>query len=100
MANEEHLAILRQGGEVWNQWRKDKLGITPDLSTADLSYAGLRQADLSEAYLSQANLTETRVGWTVFVNVDLSEVKGLESIKHGGPSSIGIDTITKSQGKI
>jgi uncharacterized protein YjbI with pentapeptide repeats len=33
MANPEHLAILKQGVEVWNRWRKEKPGIQPDLSS-------------------------------------------------------------------
>jgi hypothetical protein len=41
-----------------------------------------------------------RVGYTTFANVDLSGVKGLETVYHSGPSSIGIDTIYKSKGKI
>jgi len=32
--------------------------------------------------------------------VDLSRVKGLELIKHEGPSTVGIDTLFRSQGKI
>lgn len=34
MANEEHLAILKQGVEVWNQWREQHLQIVPDLRDA------------------------------------------------------------------
>ena len=37
---------------------------------------------------------------TNFTNVDLSTTKGLEAVKHDGPSSVGIDTIYRSQGKI
>jgi hypothetical protein len=37
---------------------------------------------------------------TVFADVDLSEAKGLEAVKHEGPSTIGIDTIYKSGGQI
>ena len=37
MANEEHLAILRQGVEAWNKWRHRNLGISPDLRKADLT---------------------------------------------------------------
>ena len=37
---------------------------------------------------------------TVFANVDLSEVKGLDSVRHAGPSTIGIDTLFRSKGKI
>lgn len=40
------------------------------------------------------------MGWTVFGNIDLQQVKGLDSLHHRGPSSIAIDTITLSQGKI
>lgn len=36
MANEEHLAILKQGMEVWNQWRKENREIRPDLHHANL----------------------------------------------------------------
>ena len=37
---------------------------------------------------------------TNFGDVDLSEVKGLEAIRHNGPSTVGVDTLIKSQGKI
>ena len=37
---------------------------------------------------------------TIFADVDLSAAKGLETIEHHGPSTIGIDTIYKSRGKI
>ena len=33
-------------------------------------------------------------------DVDLSSAKGLETVWHGGPSTIGIDTIYRSRGKI
>ncbi len=35
-----------------------------------------------------------------FADVDLSTAAGLETIKHDGPSTIGIDTIYNSHGKI
>lgn len=31
MANEEHLAILRRGVEVWNEWIKENSHIEADL---------------------------------------------------------------------
>lgn len=80
MANQEHLDILKQGVEAWNQWRKDHPAINPDL----------READLREAI----------IGWTTFANIDLSTVKGLETVKHLGPSTIGIDTVYLSSGNI
>ena len=40
VANEEQLKILKQGVEVWNQWREKHPGI--DLSGVDLCEADLR----------------------------------------------------------
>jgi len=61
MANEEQLAILRQGVEVWNKWRKEYPNVEVDLRKAnlrgaDLMEASLLRADLMEADLSVANL--------------------------------------------
>lgn len=66
MADQEHLDILKQGVETWNQWREQHSEIKPDLSQAglyradlsgaDLHQTNLYQADLSEANLSHANL--------------------------------------------
>lgn len=76
-----------------------------DLSCSDLSQTVLRHADLSHVELRNATLndvdfTGARLVGTVFSNVDLSVAKGLETIHHTGPSSIGIDTIYRSKGKI
>jgi hypothetical protein len=180
MANEEHLKILKQGMDVWNQWRIQNHSVVPNLreafiyhvnlrganlndadlvkahlsrsdlsranlwrahlrgaylnsadlsganlSKADLSGANLRGANLAEANLTGANLTEAdlsgadlyrarlseanllrcdmsraRVGWTIFADIDLSVAEGLDSINHTGPSTIGLDTIHRSNGKI
>jgi hypothetical protein len=71
-----------------------------DLGAADLGGADLRGAVLSGANLSRANLDKVRVGWTTFAAVDLSAVRGLETVEHEGPSSVGVDTLYKSQGRI
>jgi hypothetical protein len=36
MANPEHLEILKQDVEIWNQWRRDRPGI-PNLGGVNLS---------------------------------------------------------------
>jgi hypothetical protein len=74
--------------------------IQADLIQADLSEAGLSEAGLSGADLSGADVTNCRCEGTLFANVDLSEVKGLETIRHEGPSTVGVDTLFKSKGKI
>lgn len=71
-----------------------------DLTEVSLPLANLEQANLSGAKLKNANFTECLIGSTIFSDVDLSEVKGLETCKHKSPSTIGIDTIYKSKGKI
>jgi len=76
-----------------------------DLSGADLSGAVLKDANLigtnlTGANLEGADLSNTIVGATLFGNVDLSNVRGLESLVHLGPSTVGIDTIYRSKGKI
>ena len=71
-----------------------------DLREANLSGADLTGADLREANLSEVNFEWASVGWTTFGNVDLSDVKGLEKVRHTGPSTIGIDTIYRSHGNI
>ena len=36
MANDEHVALLKQGVAAWNAWRDENPDIRPDLSGADL----------------------------------------------------------------
>jgi uncharacterized protein YjbI with pentapeptide repeats len=67
---------------------------------ANLTGADLGGADLSRTNLSGADLGGALASYTRFTAVDLSGVKRLETLKHVGPSSIGIDTIYKSHGKI
>jgi uncharacterized protein YjbI with pentapeptide repeats len=165
MANPEHLEILKQGVEVWNDWRKKYPDIQPFLVDADLSgidlsgvhfrlallgrvkfnhsnlsranlvgamlsgadfsyadlshgklntttlistnfnYANLNHADLSYAnfrssFLSGADFTNSYWQGTNAAEVDLSEAIGLESVNHYAPSTIGIDTLYLSAGKI
>jgi uncharacterized protein YjbI with pentapeptide repeats len=55
MANQEHLNVLKQGGEQWNRWRREHETIQPDLSGADLRDADLCEADLEGAALTLAD---------------------------------------------
>jgi TIR domain/Pentapeptide repeats (8 copies) len=81
-----------------------------DLFTANFFEADLRGAKLTGARLSGTNLSTTalsgadfsgaHIGRTILADVDLSEVNGLDSIEHGAPSTIGIDTLFLSRGKI
>lgn len=59
MANEEQLAILKQGVEDWNEWREIYADIKIDLSRADLSHVHLSQVNLGKANLESTNLLNT-----------------------------------------
>jgi hypothetical protein len=71
-----------------------------DLYKANLTGADLWMATLADANLLETNLTNCLMGQSNLCNVDLSNAVGLETIRHGGPSTIGIDTIYKSKNKI
>jgi uncharacterized protein YjbI with pentapeptide repeats len=76
-----------------------------NLSGANLSGSNLRRAFLSdvsfnESILSDVDFTGAKVGQTLFGGVDLRSAIGLETVKHSGPSTIGIDTIYASHGNI
>jgi hypothetical protein len=76
-----------------------------DLTDASLRHANLRRTKLTEtnftrANLENANFTGAGTSQTTFADNDLSTAIGLEGVFHLGPSTIGIDTLFKSDGKI
>lgn len=102
MANEEQVAILKQGAKVWNKWRKDNPevkidlkgvnlgGVMPihtdlrdylqgidlrkaDLEAADLSGAILVLADLQGSNLREANLREAHLEAADLSDADLTK---------------------------
>jgi hypothetical protein len=96
MADDRHLAILRQGVEAWNAWRQKNPVVHPDLRGAFLLGANLHGADLRGANLRRANLGGAFFHETTFVDVDLSSCKGLEDCVHLGPSIIDHRTLQRS----
>jgi hypothetical protein len=92
MANQEHIYLLEQSVEIWNQWRKEHREIRPDFSYADLhgkdlskvffngallshtnlNGANLSQAVLASAHLTQANLDQADLRRTYLGSADLS----------------------------
>lgn len=67
---------------------------------ANLSGANLIESNLTKSDLKQADLGEAFVAWSCFGDNDLSDTRGLNEVKHFGPSTIGIDTIYRSKGHI
>ncbi len=156
MANPEHLAILNEGVEAWNRWRRENPLVIPHLSGAEMRdanltgvdftraffgygtpsssgvyiEAGFEQANLRGANLSYSNLVgaglagadlreaqlfrtvfgkcdlcgvqfaRAHMSGTVFAEVNLNGAEGLDEVRHTGPSTIGVDTIYISKGRI
>ena len=76
-----------------------------DLTEANLNAARLDDTDLTDANLNRANVKsaqfhDSRFGWTSLGGLDLSGALGLDSIVHLAPSSLGIDSLLKSHGKL
>jgi hypothetical protein len=107
MDRDEAIRLLRGGPDGVREWdeRRGRGEEIPDLCRADLVVAvlvvaDLRRADLVVAVLFRTDLGSARCGGTRFGDVDLSKVEGLESIEHLGPSTIGVDTLVRSRGRI
>jgi uncharacterized protein YjbI with pentapeptide repeats len=79
-------------------WGADLRGAK--LGDANLSGVDFTGANLRGAHLGGADLTGAIILSTTFGDDDMSNAKGLETAHHGGPSTIGIDTIYKSKGNI
>ncbi len=69
-----------------------------NLSRADLREADLSRADLCSADLNDADLREATIGITSFGDRDFRQMRGLDTIKHLGPSQLSINSIYLSAG--
>src|SRR5262245_18927709 len=97
-ANLSEVNLIKANLSEANLIRANLSGAT--LGGADLRKAGFSWANLSEADLREADLSKASVGFTILGSNDLSLAKGLDAVRHHGPSIIGIDTLYRSGGKI
>ena len=80
------------------------------LTGADLSWTDLGETNLNEAHFIEAKLAHTNLEGadfhrafllnTIIADCDLSNAVHLEEALHRGPSTVGIDTILRSGGRI
>jgi hypothetical protein len=66
MANEEHMKLLSQGVAFWNKWRREHIGLQPDLkgtylASADFSGADFVDADFRDSNLALVNLSAAKL---------------------------------------
>ena len=92
MANPEHLAKLKEGVEVWNQWRKEHPEIEPDLESvnfkdSDLEGINLQGANLKDSKLncrlSFSDLTGANLKNTNFLHAYLKKARLTEAYAEG-----------------
>lgn len=71
MANQEQIALLSQGVEVWNEWRKENLKVSINLSKASLTGMDLHGANFDKAIMIGANLTGANLSQASLCEVSL-----------------------------
>ena len=78
MAKREHLEILRQGVEKWNQWREEYPDIAPDLTGACLRDINIPNANLQSVQLSKADLVRINLRGAnlSYSNISQSNING------------------------
>lgn len=101
MANPEHVKVALGGREAIQKWIESHHRLILDLSGANLSGAKLSGADLSGADLisvqcSKADFTDSHMLFTTLGNCNLVKAVGLAKVRHDGPCTIGVDTLTLS----
>jgi len=74
--------------------------VRADFSHATLSGASFSTTHIRETLLAQSDWSMARLGWTTIADCDLTSARGLDAVAHYGPSSIGLDTIYRSQGQV
>ncbi len=83
MADEVHLAALKQGAAAWNGWRAAQPDARPDLATASLRGHDLAGANLAGADLSNADLRGTILNDASLVGADLTGANCFKAVLDG-----------------
>jgi uncharacterized protein YjbI with pentapeptide repeats len=85
MAHPEHVEILKQGVEVWNDWRQHHTDIIPSLDKADLKGANLQGALLFNTNIRWTDLTGANLRGAVLFQAELFQ----SCLRHCGLHEVG-----------
>jgi hypothetical protein len=61
MANEEHLARLKEGVEAWKQWREANRDIRPDLTGANLVKEASVETDFLDVSIDDVSIDDVSI---------------------------------------
>lgn len=74
MANLEHLEILNQGVNIWNNWRDNNPNIYPDLHGADLISKDLENINFSKTILVNVQLNHAKLAHADFSDANMVSI--------------------------
>ena len=80
MADEAHLAVLKQGVDAWNAWRAAHAGTPADLANASLRGLDLAKADLAGADCRKADLRGTILSGATLTDANLAGANFFKSV--------------------
>ncbi len=83
MANYKHVELLKEGVQVWNDWRSADPDIKPNLSGANLVQTVLVESNLRQADLRKTDLRKTNLSHSDLYKVDLrnANLRGAQLVK-------------------
>jgi uncharacterized protein YjbI with pentapeptide repeats len=87
MADETHLAVLKEGADAWNAWRAVHRDGRPDLSNASLRGLALANADLGGADLRRADLRGTILSGAMLAGANLTGANFFKTVLDGADLS-------------
>lgn len=71
-----------------------------NFNNSDLKYAKFLMTILTGCNFKNANADQVVFGFAIFADIDLSEIKGLETAYYPMPITVGIDSIIRTKGRI
>lgn len=83
MANDAHLAVLKQGVDAWNAWRATQADARPDFSNANLRGRDLANIDLLGADLRKTDLRGTILRGAALNVADLAGANFFKAVLDG-----------------
>jgi len=87
MADETHLAALKQGARAWNEWRAAHPDTRPNLFGASLRGLDLANADLAGGDLREADLRGAVLSGAILVGANLAGANLFKAVLDGADLS-------------